>query len=319
VTTPVVVTKQPVALALYSYESGRLSVEVGGSGAVTYQWRKNGAVISGATLAEFAIVSAQASQAGLYDVVITGPAGVFISDAAEVTVSPPPDGCPLVLKHPANVTTSYAGSATVSATLGGTAPFQYQWKRNGTAVGALGSSLGGKVEVVSFTVAATKDVDEGLYTLELRNLSGGLLGQTRPGAIQLEIGLGMTQLLLNGWSTDLATIGYNTKVSLPEGVPPNDTLLVSIRTARPASYSWSYTTSTGKVSVLSSQVGPRLNFAGTGVPRAPGAYTLKISAGAATRSVVFVVRSFSSLPGAVPPADSLPAFVLQLEPIEPAL
>jgi hypothetical protein len=311
VSSPVLIAKQPTPLALDAYASGKLAVEIGGTGPFTYQWRNNGVAIPGATSAGHTIASAQPSQAGFYDVVISGASGVFVSNAAEVTVSLPPDGCPVVLKHPANVTTSYGGSATVSVTLGGTTPFRYQWKRNGMALGTVGTSAGGKVEVVSFTVAATKDVDEGLYTLELLSMSGAVLGQSRPGAIQLDIGLGMTQLLLKGWSTDLSKIGYNTKVSLPDAVSPNDTLLVSIRTARPAAYSWSFTTTTGKASVLSSQVGPKLSFAGGGVPRAPGAYTLKISAGAATRSVVFVVRSFSSLPGTLPPPDSLPAFVSQ--------
>ncbi|MFN8003070.1 MAG: hypothetical protein U0X75_18875 [Acidobacteriota bacterium] len=54
---------------------------------LTYQWRKNGAPISGATNSSFAIPSASAANAGSYDVVINGVRHVT-SGAATLTVNP---------------------------------------------------------------------------------------------------------------------------------------------------------------------------------------------------------------------------------------
>ncbi|MFN8003065.1 MAG: hypothetical protein U0X75_18850 [Acidobacteriota bacterium] len=54
-------------------EGGPASFSVTATGAgLSYQWRKNGAPIGGATNSSFAIPSAAAADAGSYDVVVTG-------------------------------------------------------------------------------------------------------------------------------------------------------------------------------------------------------------------------------------------------------
>jgi hypothetical protein len=65
------------------------TVTAGGATPITYQWRKNGTNISGATGATYSIASAQTSDAASYDVVATNLAGSTTSAANTLTVNVP--------------------------------------------------------------------------------------------------------------------------------------------------------------------------------------------------------------------------------------
>jgi hypothetical protein len=66
------------------------SVSAGGTPTPTYQWRKNGVNISGATGASYTIASAQTSDAGNYDVALSNSAGSVTSATATLAVGPAP-------------------------------------------------------------------------------------------------------------------------------------------------------------------------------------------------------------------------------------
>jgi hypothetical protein len=68
-----------------------LSVEAGGTGTVTYQWRKNGDPIAGATGAQFALPAPIPADSGNYDVVVSNSYGSSTSAAANVDVQMPFD------------------------------------------------------------------------------------------------------------------------------------------------------------------------------------------------------------------------------------
>jgi hypothetical protein len=67
-----------------------LTITASGSAPFTYQWRKDGVPISGATTATLTLTAIQANAAGQYDVVVTNAAGSAISNAVTITVNPPP-------------------------------------------------------------------------------------------------------------------------------------------------------------------------------------------------------------------------------------
>lgn len=101
---------------------------------LTYQWRKNGAAIPGATSATFTIASASEADAGSYDCVVSNPATSETSTAAVLTVqalagwftangltgadaapeaNPAGDGISNLLKYAFNMdpNTAYSGNA----------------------------------------------------------------------------------------------------------------------------------------------------------------------------------------------------------------
>jgi hypothetical protein len=123
---------------LYESQSFILSVEVTGSGPITYQWRRNGNPVG--TERTYEIWAASYSMdnyLGTYDVVVTSPSGSVTSQAVEVVRSGP------------TVTVTKSGGAGVGSTLiltanaTGKGPFTSTWGRAGgqTFDGATGATL----------------------------------------------------------------------------------------------------------------------------------------------------------------------------------
>jgi sugar lactone lactonase YvrE len=80
------VTRQPFGLVMAAGNRVALSVDATGGG-LTYQWRRDGVNIPGATASTFSISSMAASDAASYTVMVSNPVGSAISAAAPVTLS----------------------------------------------------------------------------------------------------------------------------------------------------------------------------------------------------------------------------------------
>ena len=106
-----------------------------GDGPLTYQWKRNGGNIIGATSATYVRTpTAVAENGSTITVVVTNGAGSVTSAAAILTVNPAPTA-PSITTHPANVSVTAPAAATFSVVATGTAPLSYQWRRNGVAIG----------------------------------------------------------------------------------------------------------------------------------------------------------------------------------------
>jgi trimeric autotransporter adhesin len=100
INTPVTITTQPVALNICALNMATFTVAASGSGTLTYQWRKGGTPITGATSATFTITSASVADGGNYDVVVTGACGGVTSTSVVLTVN----ACTALPSVDANVT-----------------------------------------------------------------------------------------------------------------------------------------------------------------------------------------------------------------------
>ncbi|MHB8520886.1 MAG: immunoglobulin domain-containing protein [Limisphaerales bacterium] len=78
---------QPQGATVVEGLSAALSVTVSGQGPFTYQWRKDGVMINGATAASLDIPVVQASDAGEYSVVVSSPYGIVSSAVAVLAVA----------------------------------------------------------------------------------------------------------------------------------------------------------------------------------------------------------------------------------------
>jgi hypothetical protein len=67
---PPVIWSQPAATTVNSGQSANLTVVASGTGALTYQWRFNGAALAGATSATLSLGPVTTAAAGNYDVVV---------------------------------------------------------------------------------------------------------------------------------------------------------------------------------------------------------------------------------------------------------
>ncbi len=89
---PVIYT-QPQSSANYAHDSVTLSAVADGTDPLTYQWKKDGNNIPGATSTSLALADLQLSDAGNYTLAVTNPYGFTISSAAALSVLslPAPD------------------------------------------------------------------------------------------------------------------------------------------------------------------------------------------------------------------------------------
>ncbi len=92
VSETIVVTEQPASVTVAPGDAAALNVRATGSGALRYQWRRNGEAIIGATSATLTLARASADQAGDYEVIVTDANGPRRSRLARVTVATPQDG-----------------------------------------------------------------------------------------------------------------------------------------------------------------------------------------------------------------------------------
>jgi autotransporter-associated beta strand protein len=157
---PVTITTQPTPLNLNVGGSGTLRVTATGTSPLTYQWRKGGSAIPGATSATYPFASAQFTDAASYEVLVSNPAGSLLSSPAAVTVATPP----VVVNQPVGGYVATGGSLNLSVTAAGTAPLAYQWRKAGANLaGATGAT---------YTLAGAQPADSGAYDVVVTNTAG---------------------------------------------------------------------------------------------------------------------------------------------------
>jgi N-acetylneuraminic acid mutarotase len=163
---PPTITSNPADVTAVVGDSVSLSVSASGTGTLSYQWRKDGALISGATGATLTLASVATGDAGQYDCVVSNSIGAStipaVSTAATLTIN----AAPVITAQPASTVTAVGSTAhfTVAATASGT--LSYQWRKGGTNLSGAtaaqldvpvsGASDGGSFDcVVSSTLNGT--------------------------------------------------------------------------------------------------------------------------------------------------------------------
>ncbi|MDP1833154.1 MAG: immunoglobulin domain-containing protein [Geothrix sp.] len=158
VTVPPTITTQPTSQTVLAPAAATFSVVATGTPTPTYQWKKNGTNITGATAASYTtLATSLADQGASFTVVVTNSAGTVTSSAALLTVNE----APAITTQPLSQTIVSGSPVTFSVTATGFPVPTYQWNKNGTAVsGQTGSS---------YTIAAVAPADAGSYTVDVTN------------------------------------------------------------------------------------------------------------------------------------------------------
>ncbi len=130
------VTAQPTSTIVCagSGNSTTFSVTVSSTGTTTYQWKKNGTNISGATSSSYTINNITASDAGEYKVEITNSSGSVLSDPAYLNT--------YISVQPENKSTCINTSISLNINAAGNSP-TYQWYSNTTNSNSGGTLITG--------------------------------------------------------------------------------------------------------------------------------------------------------------------------------
>ncbi len=173
VTTPVVITRQPVSVTVNVGNAVVFRVEVANptDPSLSYYWEKDGQTLwdpfnpdSNNTRAEFVVPAARLADAGNYVVRIGNAIGVVESVPAVLTVLPPPTP-PAIAAQPAAQNVALGESLALTVNAAGAQ--SYQWQKNGIAIpGATGST---------YAIAAATPDTAGDYTVVLTNAAGSVV------------------------------------------------------------------------------------------------------------------------------------------------
>ena len=162
VTSVPIISTQPAAQTLTAGETATFSVTAAGTAPLRYQWKKGGTDISGATTSSYTTPATSLADSGTaYSVVVSNELGTATSDAVILTVTM----APVITTQPVANTVNPGATATFSVTATGTAPFSYQWKKNGTDISGATSS--------TYTTPATSSANNNeSFTVVVTNSHG---------------------------------------------------------------------------------------------------------------------------------------------------
>jgi hypothetical protein len=158
---PPVISGQPASLTLAAGLPATFTVTASGSPAPTFQWRKNGAPIAGATTSTYTIANTVPADAGDHTVVVANIHGAVTSSAASLAIV---SASPFVTTQPSGQTVIAGASITLAVTATGNPVPSYQWRRDGAVIaGATTASLA--------LNSATRE-QAGSYTVTITNSAG---------------------------------------------------------------------------------------------------------------------------------------------------
>ena len=161
------ISTQPASQTVTAGQTVSFGVVATGTAPLSYQWRKNGSNISGATLSMYTTpATVDGDNGAVFTVVISNVAGTVTSNSATVTVNPAPVA-PAITAQPGSLSVTAGQTATFSVTASGTAPLSYQWRKNGSNISGATSS--------SYTTPATVVGDSGAtFTVVIANTAGSV-------------------------------------------------------------------------------------------------------------------------------------------------
>ena len=188
------VAQSPVSTSVLQGRAATLEVYAYATGPFTYQWKKNGATVAGATNSSLSISSATVADGGSYTVTITNARGTTTTAAAALTVTQPVSA-PIIALQPAAQTVVAGSAALFSVTASANPAPAYQWYKNTTALpGATNASL---------AIAAASGRDVGNYSVAVSNSLGSVSSTSaslvvNPGSVLSNLSVRTT--LANGQS-----------------------------------------------------------------------------------------------------------------------
>lgn len=155
------ITTQPQSQTVAAGSSVTFSVVATGTAPFSYQWRKDGTNLAGATGSSYSIANAQTNHVGSYTVVVSNVAGSATSaPPAVLTVVLTPN----ITTQPQSQTVAIGASVSFTVVATGALPLSYQWRFFGTnLLGQVASTL---------TLTNVTSVQAGSYSVVASNSAG---------------------------------------------------------------------------------------------------------------------------------------------------
>jgi hypothetical protein len=162
VLTAPIITQQPQSQTVNAGTNVIFSVSASGGGAISYQWKFNGADLPGATNATLTLNNVQAGSAGSYTVAVSNSVGATTSGTAVLTVLT----APIITQQPQSQSANAGTNVIFSVTASGGGTISFQWRFNGADIpGATNTTL---------TLNNVQTGSAGNYTVAVSNAAGSI-------------------------------------------------------------------------------------------------------------------------------------------------
>ena len=123
---PISITKQPVDVRVIEGEKAVFKVEANGTNPIQYEWRFNGDNLKDENDSELRITDTSKDNEGVYQIVMSNPAGSVVSEEVKLTVVQPV----VILEEPEGATKLLGQAIKISVAASGSEPLNYQWYKN---------------------------------------------------------------------------------------------------------------------------------------------------------------------------------------------
>jgi hypothetical protein len=169
----------PQSTGVTSGSAATLTVAASGSGTLSYQWKKDGTAVSGATAASFHLGTALTTDAGNYTCVVTSTlSGTTVSaesNAAALVVMVAPQ----ISAQPHALTVAAGNAASFSVTASSADPLSYQWWKGNVAIAGATSA--------TYTIPSAAGADAASYSVVVTGTHGAFSSTTNSNPAALTV------------------------------------------------------------------------------------------------------------------------------------
>ena len=188
------------------------AVKTNGTDTLTFQWYKNGSVLSGqtGTSISYSGVSCAGGEAGNYEVVINNTAiSQVVTGAVTLTVNDP-----YITTQPLGQTNVIGANGSFTVVAGGAPTLSYQWKLNGNPLSdgptGNGSTIAG-ASSANLNISNMQTTDSGTYTVVVTTSAGGCTATSKNANVLIVGRPSLDSLVGDGFGN------YTLNVSGPAG------------------------------------------------------------------------------------------------------
>ncbi len=167
------ITTYPIAQDAFTGGSVTFSVEAVSATPVSYQWRRNGIDLPGATKPSLTLTDLQFADAGVFVVVVSNAAGSVGSKETLLSVSPAI--APVITSQPQSQAAGLGQTVVLRVAATGSPPLAYQWQKAGAPITAATQS--------SYTIPSVQAGDAGEYSVVVSNSAGSVPSTTATLAV----------------------------------------------------------------------------------------------------------------------------------------
>lgn len=213
------ISAQPAAASVTEGQTASFSVTATGSQPLSYQWRRGGASIAGATASTYTFTATLADNGAAFSVVVSNSAGSVTSGAAALTVNAA-QVAPAISTQPAAASFAIGGTASFSVAATGTPAPGFRWTVAGTDLtdgAGSGALTGATIAGATTSTLTLSNLPAGAAGLQFAVRVSNAAGTVTSSAVALSLNNVVTQVVSAAAGGSVRAGGDALLIEIPAG------------------------------------------------------------------------------------------------------